>query len=322
MEERYVRCRRCHGVFEAGLPNCSRCGAAFVPVAASSSEEGASYADKYLGTEFAPAVAEVPLAAPARRPGLGLFLGAGVVLIVIAVAFGGLAAMGAFVDATPTPRPMVVVAATPSPTPVPTLPTSITNTLAKLGDPNFNCHVATRTKILVNARVSGRSVSVIVNIDTDMSAGDEGGTVQTGNLTSEFRIVGGVYYSRTLPVGKWAAKVAIPPFLMLSPIFSITEPRQLTFDGEDKSNGGAYRLESTGWWVPDVGKLSGYDVNQLGILPQKVLLTLWVGTDGMPVYAVFHAWTDASDGTHLLDVTTTYTFTNVGIITPVDKPIK
>lgn len=293
MEGRFVRCRRCHNAFDPEQGSCPGCGAAYVVA---------------------------PVEPPANRSGIGLLLGIGAVLIVLALAMGGMVLTGAFGETQPTVRNDIVVSITPAPSPPATLPPIVGRTLSQLSDPNFNAHVSIRTKLSVNARVTGNSETAIVNIEAEMAGGNEQGTVQTGNLQTEWRIVAGTYYSRQLPSGKWSAKVTIPPFLILSPLFSITESRQLAYDGPDSAHGAADWLESTAWWTPDVGKLSGLDVASIGISPQKTSLTLWIFDDGAPAYAEFHAWTDASDGTRLLDILTTYEFTSMGGILPAPTP--
>lgn len=320
-EQRYVRCRRCHGVFEAGLPNCTRCGAAYVPLPDAQEAQAGSYAEKYMGSEFAPPPDVPSPEVPRNRSGMGLLLAIGAGLVVTAVALGALVLMGALNTPAPTPRGDVVVAKPATPTPVPTLPPIVAKTLDQLADPNLNMHVSIRTTVSVNARVNGRSQSVVVNMEVDCAGGNEAGTDQTGGTTYEWRLVNGVYYLRRLPTGTWKAQSGSSPFVVLSPLFSLRETRQLQYDGSDEKNGvKADKLESTGWWTPDAGKLSGMDVATLNISPQHTKLTLWVASDGAPVYATFRAWTDASDGTNLLDITTTYAFSQQGAVTPIPSP--
>jgi len=160
-----------------------------------------------------------------------------------------------------------------------------------------------------------------VNMEVDCAGGNEAGTNQTGNISQEWRLVNGTYYVRQLPGGTWHAKVGITPFIVLSPLFSLTDSRQLQYLGPDEKNGvQADKLESTAWWTPDVGKVSGLDVTTLSMSPQHTQLFLWVASDGSPVYASFRAWTDATDGTNLLDIETTYTFTNLGEVEPIPSP--
>ncbi len=326
-DERYVRCRRCHGVFEAGLPNCSRCGAAYTPSPDAPEAGSGSYAEKYMGTQFAEQP-EVPVSVPSGgRSGLGFLAAIGVALVVTALAVGGLVAMGAFEAPVPTPRQDIVVTRPATPTPVPTLPPVLTKTLAQLADPNLNMHVSIRTTVSVNARenVDARSVSSVVNMEVDCAGGNESGTQQIGAVTYEWRLVNGTYFQRRLPTGAWKAQPGFSPFIILSPLFSLSEPRMLQYDGADVLSGApADKLESTPWWTPDPGKLSGVDVSSLGLnaSPQHTKLVLWVGSDGSPLYATFRAWTDASDGTgtNLLNISTTYTFTNVGDVLPIPSP--
>lgn len=324
-EERYVRCRRCHGVFEAGLPNCTRCGTPYVAPSADQAVQPDSYADKYQGSEFAPPEVPAPVPAPRRSP-VGPVLVVGSVLLVVAVAASAMVMMGALDPAPrPTAPPIRIAAITPSPTPAATLPPAITRTLATLADPHLNMHISIKTNGSVNARANpdGRSTQIRLNIEADCANGDESGTDQTGSTSYEWRLVDGIFYLRTLPSGKWQLRSSYSPFFVLSPLFSLTETRQLQYLGPDMKNGvQTDKLESTQWWTPNAGKMSGMDVATLNISPQHTLLDLWVTADGSPVYATFRAWKDAADGTgvNLLDISTTYAFSNPGSIMPIPSP--
>ncbi len=323
-DQRYVRCRRCHDVFQNGLANCPRCGAAYVPAADPSVAATSSYADKYSGTEFSEPLDLTPSVPTAHRSGLGFLLAIGVALVVMALAVGGLVALGAFdAPAAATPRHDIVVTITPTPTPMPTLPPIVSQTLIQLADPNLNTHLVIQTTVSVNARVTGRSQASTVNMAVDCAGGNESGTETAGGVTYEWRLVDGTYYTRRLPTGTWKAQGTVSPFVILSPLFSLTNPRMLQYDGPDQVNGiEAIKLESTQWWTPDSGKLSGLDVATLPINPEHTQLMLWVAADGSPIYATFRAWTDAHDGTgtNLLNISTTYTFSNEGAVLPIPSP--
>ena len=319
-EDRYVRCRRCHGAFESTLANCPRCGTAHIAPADEPVEEG-SYVDRYEGTQFAEASAPQPTGGGPRRSTVGILLAIGVALIVTAICVSALVVMGAF--DVPTPSPTAnnnIVVSKATPTPQPTMPPAIANTLDQLTDPNMNLHVTIRTTVSVNAKVTGRSLSTMVNMEIDCAEGNESGTTKTGSLTTEWRLVDGVYYTR-VGAGKWTARAGMSPFVVLSPMFQLDQPRMLQYDGPDQQNGFlAEKLETTDWWTPDTSKLSGLDVAMLAISPQHTKLQLWVDSGGTPVYATFRAWTDASDGTNLLTIATTYTFTNIGTVEPIATP--
>ena len=323
-DERYVRCRRCHGVFEAGLPNCSRCGAAYTPSPDAPEAGSGSYAEKYMGSEFAPPPDIAPAGPPRSRSGLGLVMAIGAALVVTSLGLGALVVMGALDGPAATARPQDVVVARPAtPTPVPTLPPIVAKALDQLADPMIDIHASIRTTVTVNARVTGNSQSVIENMEIDAAYGNYSGTSQTGGISQQWRLVNGTYYVRQMPNGAWKARVGFTPFIILSPLFSLTETRQIQYVGSEVKIGvQADKLESTAWWAPDAGKLSGLDVATLPINPQHTKLQLWVGSDGSPVYAIFRAWTDASDGTgtNLLDITTTYTFSNKSAVMPIPSP--
>jgi len=245
----------------------------------------------------------------------------GAVLVIAAAVLSGMVLAGVFGVAPPTHRPAVIIAATPTPSPSPTQPPVVAKTLVQLADPNLNVHVSIRTTLSINARVTGHSTSTIQNVEVDCANGNEAGTDQSGSISTEWRLVNGTYYVRQLPSGTWNARVGITPFIVLSPLFSLNESRQVSYLGPDEINGvSAEKLESTAWWAPDIGHVSGLDVATLTLSPQHTLLDLWVASDGTPIYASFRAWTDASDGTNLLDIRTTYTFVNRGWIAPIPSP--
>jgi hypothetical protein len=325
-EEHYVRCRRCHSAFESMLPNCPRCGLAYQAQAAEEAENG-SYVDRYQGTEFAEAPAAQGPVRPRRRHNAAIFLALGTALVVTAIAVSTLVVMGALDVATPVPTANNIVVAIVTPTPVPTMPPAISNTLDTLSDPNLNLHVSIRTTVTVNAKVSGRAYSTTVNLEVDCADGNEAGTTKTGTLATKWWLVEGTYYSvgldsRGAQMGKPKAQAGMSPSVIMSPMFQLTETKMLQYDGEEQQAGiMAEKLETTDWWVPDTEKLSGIDVNTLGISPAHTKLVVWTDSSGQPVYATFRAWTDASDGTNLLNIATTYEFSQVGTVQAIEAPI-
>jgi hypothetical protein len=326
IEAQYVRCRRCHSAFESTLTNCPRCGMAYQAVAAVQAETS-SYADRYQGTEFAEApVAPAPVA-PRRRRNAAVFLALGTALVVTAIAVSSLVIMGALDVATPVPTSNNIVVTIATPTPVPTMPPAIGNTLDTLSDPNLNLHVAIRTTVTVNAKVTGHAYSASVSVDVDCAEGNESGTTKTGSLATRWWLVEGTYYSvgldsRGTQMGKPKAQAGMSPVVIMSPMFQLTDTKMLQYDGEEQQAGiMAEKLETTDWWVPDTEKMSGIDVGTLGISPAHTKLIVWTDSSGEPVYATFRAWTDASDGTNLLNIATTYEFSQVGTVQPIEAPV-
>ena len=221
MEERYVRCRRCHGVFESGVTNCPRCGAEYVAIEAPIASSEGSYEDRYKGTEYVAPV-EAPQVLPKQQGSrYGLMLGAGALLTVAGLVVVMLVMAGVLGMPSATDEPEIIYAVTPRPTPGPTLPPAFANTLLKIADPDFNGHLSIRTTVAVSASANnGRAAAQSVNVEADMANRQITGTYQVGNVNREYRLVDGIYYSRLLPNGTWAVKPNIPPFLLLSPLFA------------------------------------------------------------------------------------------------------
>jgi hypothetical protein len=253
---------------------------------------------------------------------MGIIVAVGIGLIVTAVSVASVSLLGATDSPTPTPKPTAaVVVAKITPTPQPTMPPAITNTLAQLKDPALNIHISIRSTLTVNAKVTGRSQSATVTMEIDCAGGNEHGTTRTGSLGTEWMLVDGTYYSRGLPSGRWAARASNSPSIAMSPLFQLDQPRMLQYDGEETQGGIlAQKIETTDWWTPDTGKLSGLDVARIGISPAHTKLIIWADSGGTPEYATFRAWTDATDGTNLLNISTTYTFKDAGAIQPISRP--
>lgn len=322
MSDGMVRCVRCHGVFEADLDVCPRCGTTYRPMPVAPAPEAGFYVDKYHGTEFAAPVAPTATPVmPATGPRSGMIVAMGVMMVALALVVGGLFALGAFGSAAPAPA--LIFGNSQRPSPTPTLPPSVTTTLAQLRDINLSAHIKIQTRATVDARISGGAKTVIANMDATVSSGNEMGTLTVGGTATQFRLVDGIYYSRAAPGGKWAAKSIIPPAMLLTPLFGITDAKMIQFIGEEKRSGQPVNhLRSTGWWVPDQSRMSLFDVNVLGIKANKTVLDLWATPDGNPVAAAFAATQDTSDGSvHLLDIEVSFAFDSVGTPQIIENPI-
>jgi hypothetical protein len=320
MEERYVRCRRCHGVFESGVANCPRCGAEYVAIEEPLPSSEGSYEEKYKGTEFVPPV-EVPQVAPRQQGSrYGLMLGGGAVLTLAALVVAMLFMSGVIGAPAPTEDWDIVYPVTPKPSPSPTMPPIVDDALRVIADPNFNGHVSIRSTVTVAAAANnGKAVAHTVAVEADMADGQTVGTLQI-NVPSEFRLVDGVYYSRALPNGTWSVKSSIPPFLLLSPLFAITDTKQIIYGGATSAHGAAHLIGSTDWYRPDPLKITGIDMTSYTVKVDHWTLALYLDSDGNPVYAEFRAWKDAADGTHLVNIVTNYTFSAVGKVAPGGTP--
>jgi hypothetical protein len=323
------RCGSCHDVFEATgtTAACPSCGAPYQPPVSVLPPGPGSFVERYQGTAYSvPTTDTVIEAAP--RSGLPLLLGLGVVMVVVAVALGGLLLMGAFgASSTPSPRPTsnIVVARTPTPT----LPQAVYQTLTALTDPMFSAKVVVDSSVTVSARIASSAGTARSHLETTIYGADEIGTlITTGRLTYQFYVTNSAISYRLMPSGKWTSG-AILSYLILSPMFDLTQPQQLQMIQQTQKNGQAvYHLQSTAFWRPDVFKLAvmgssvldGFHIQGGALLPDHYLLDLYVTYDGLPVYAEFEAWTAAGDGVRVLDLKTTYTFTDVGTTGPIASP--
>jgi hypothetical protein len=311
MDGNWVRCRRCHDVFEAAEA-CPKCGAPYQVRPTGAAEPVESYAERYAGTEFAPPEPPPPPPPVVRRRNPTPFIVAGTAIVVAALLLA--AVSGAFngsglenVATLPvfgTQKP----AATPSP-----LPSSVAATMAQLSDPAFAATLSIRSRIAVDARVLGKASNLTTTFDGILSGPNELGRFTQAGTTRELCIFEGSAWIRTPPATKWTAVANMPPYLVLVPLFGLTKAQMLEYVGPDTRDGVAVNhLRATRFWAPDLGRMALADTTAFGIRPDTFKLDIWTALDGTPVYAAFSATTTASDGTKLIDIEVTYAFSDVG----------
>ena len=318
MSENLARCRRCHDVFDPDEGRCPRCGTPYQPIASPPPPEDGTYADRYAGSQFAEPVAEIKEVAPHAndRAVLGLMVAGGVLVVMallVVAAFG----MG-FMAGTPTNPPVIVSIAPatsvpPSPTPIP----QIAMALRALNDPNLNAHVLIQNRTDQDSVIIGHAVSSAITLDCQLSNGNELVMYTQGSKTEEVRVVDGKYYLRIAPGTKWTQPSAMSAWAIILPLFNIQNAQQIQFVGAEERDGQqTYHFQTTNRWAADIGRMGLLDASVLSIKPDQISLDIWTDSFGNPVYASFSAQNLANDGRKLVDIETTYTFTNVG--TPVD----
>jgi hypothetical protein len=321
MTDKLLRCPRCHDVFDANDEACPRCGTKYEPLPPLPDPGEGFFAEKYASSPYD--TPPEPRSTPAPRSGPSILVLVGVAFVVVALAFGALYFGGAF-GSSPAPTRQVVVARTEAPTPSPTLPASITRTLAQLADPKFNAHIYINTRATVSARVTNtnQGYTLLSSLDATVEDGNEAGTLTIGGIATDFTLMFNQLSLRSRVTGHYAPASTIAPYYLLLPMFDLTSSKMLSYAGDTTGDTGETlsHLVSTPWWTPDLSKLAVLDVSSLPEKIEKVSLDLYVTSDGTPVSATFNAWTDASDGEHLVQIVTTYGFANVGSAGPIVAP--
>jgi hypothetical protein len=324
-----IRCTGCHEVLELEelIENrCPKCGCPYTPPKKAEAPEG-SFAARYVDQEGVDELAPETQAVP--RTGMPVLLAAGLVLLVLAVAVAGLMMAGVFngpKEPTPTPyhTPNTVISKTSKPT----LPQAVYQTLDYLADPDFNARVEVDSSVMVGSRVSSKPGTARSHLAVDVAGGEEFGTLTIGRSTYEFYVTRGALLSRLMPSGKWSNNSGIA-FVILTPLFDLTEPNQLNVAEETYRDGvPVFHLVSSSQWRPDVmrlavmgaGTLDQFKIQGGALLPDHYTLDLYVTTQGAPVSAEYHAWAAASDGSKVLALDTYYTFTNVAMVEPIPTP--
>jgi hypothetical protein len=311
MAEKVVRCVRCHYVFDAGEGPCPKCGTPYKPPAAPPELPDVPYAERYAGTPFAPPTETTPVAFRPRR-NFPILMISGVTLVGVAMLIAIVAVFGG-AGAGPTAGPIYVRPRTDPPSPPPTLPASVTLTIQQLNDPNLSADVTVQSVADVNDPSLGVHERHAVSFVGQIAAGNEDGIVIEEGITREYRVVGGVVFVRATPSARWSTAASIAGYLVIDPAFGLRKPQMLQLVGEETQDGQLVNhFQTTSSWAPDVTRISMIDTTGFTFKPDLVALNLWTSQDGSPLKAVFSATNTATNGTKLLDIETTYTFTNIG----------
>jgi hypothetical protein len=327
--ENWVRCRRCYEVFDAEEGPCPKCGVPYRPPAANLQPIDGLYTERYAdkvecageagGAEI-PGAKIVDTPRPRRRSRPALFVGAGAVLIVGALVVVIVMELGG--GATPTRAPVYVRGAETVQPRQPTLPPILALTLGQVANYQLDAHVTIQANIQLNSQVKWKTQSLTTKFDGHVSEGDQSGTVQTGGTSQEIRMVGGLFFVRSLPSGKWSLLPNLPSYLLVCPVLGVSSTQDLVEIGPTMRAGQMMNhLQSTSSWAPDISRITMTDLSSLPIKPTAMLLDLWVDDNGVPLSATVEATNIGDGGTKLLDIQITYTFSDVGVPTDMVAPI-
>jgi hypothetical protein len=311
MAENWVRCRKCHEVFDAEDGPCTKCGAPYEPPVAQPQAFDGLYVDRYAGTELVPE--ETPVAPPVRRgwrDNPTVFVGAGAALIGVGLVTAILFELGAVGGSSPTAPPVIGVV--PVATPTPTLPAVTGATINQLNDPNFSARITVDSRVKAKPPAVPDALSLVVKFDGQVSGGSQWGTLLTGSETWDTRLIDGQFYRRTLPSIKWG-HVAVLDYLVLCPLFDIPSSDYVQLMKPKPEDGSLLHFQTTSVWNPDISRLAMMDLSGLYIKPVTDVLDLYTTTAGTPVRAHFSGQNPAADGTWIVDVEVDYTFSNVGV---------
>jgi hypothetical protein len=328
MAENWVRCRRCYEVFDAEEGPCPKCGTTYQPPAPQPRPIDGLYTER-----FADQVASTPadqaaipgvkvVDAPRRRrySSTTVLVGGGAALIVGAVVIAMIVGLGA--GATPTAAPVYVNGAETVAPRQATLPPILSLTLAQVANYQLDAHVTMEATIQLNSEVKWTTQSLTTKFDGHVSDGNQSGTIRTGGTSQEIRLVGGLFFVRSLPSGKWSILADLPSYLLVCPVLGISSTQDLKSLGPAMRAGKTMNhLQSTSTWAPDISRITMTDLSTLPIQPNSMLLDLWVDDNGLPLSATVEATNIGAGGAKLLDIEVTYTFSDVGVPTEMVAPM-
>jgi hypothetical protein len=329
MAENLVRCRRCYEVFDAEEGPCPKCGAPYRPPATHLQPIDGLYTERYAekaeqveaadGAEI-PGVRILDAPRPRRRAGSALFVGLGAVLIVGALVVAIVMELGG--SATPTNAPVYVHGAETVQPRQPTLPPILSLALRQVANYELDAHVTMQATIQLDTQYKWKTQSRTTAFDGHISDGNQSGTIQTAGIAQEIRMVGGLFYVRNLPSGKWSLRPNLPSYLLVSPVLGVSSTQDLMGLGPTMRAGQMMNhLQSTSSWAPDISRITMTDLSSLPIKPTAVLLDLWVDDNGIPLSATVQATNIGPGGAKLLDIEVTYTFSDIGVPTTMVAPI-
>jgi hypothetical protein len=316
MAENWVRCGRCHEVFDAELGPCTKCGTPYKPPAAAPAIPEGLFSERYA--DELPALDTLTLPSKShRRNTTGLLIAGGGALLISAMVVGLLFVFGAIGGPSRTAPPQVIVPITEGPSPEPTLPPAVDHTIAVLGDRNLSAQITISSHVVVKAA----AINSTIGFDGQVSNGNQWGTLTTNGISQEVRLIDTHIYRRFLPTGKWAELAGIPSFMIICPMFGLEAGRDLQLIGPETKDGKELlHLQSTRFWSPDVNRMALMDLSSLEIPPAIEVLDLWATPDGTPVSASFSGTTTAASGAKIVDIQVSYTFAQVGVERQIDVP--
>jgi hypothetical protein len=319
MAEKMVRCVRCHYVFDALEGPCIKCGTPYQePVAPPPVIDGL-YSQKYA--TVAPEPEPQMAAAPARGNNANYMIYGGIALIgaVVVVALLFSLGLNGGIGATPPPLGAVL----PASSVAQPLPETVDSTLAQLNDPNFSAHVTVQSRIQVTATVSSKALVAVVKYDGVVSGGNQWGILKVNSTTQEAMLIDGQAMVRTPPKQSWSPASTYAGYKILCPIFGLKDANALTMVGQETKFGQPLNhMQATHWWVPDMSRLTLYDMSFLstGLAPDVTTFDLWAKPDGTPVSATYSAKAMAGQ-VALVDIEVSYTFTDVGHAVAIFLPV-
>jgi hypothetical protein len=315
MAENWVRCGRCHEVFDAELGPCTKCGTPYKPPAAPPPVPEGLFTERYA--DEMPALDTLTLPTRSRRRNTtGLLIAGGAALVISAGVIGLLFVSGAIGGPGRTPAPQIIVPITEGPSPEPTLPPAVDNTIALLSDRNLSAQITINSHVVVKSA----GINTTLTFDGQVSAGDQWGTLTTNGIAQEIRLISGHIYRRFLPTGKWAELAGMASYLYICPMFGL-DSRDLQLIGPETKDGRELlHLQSTRFWSPDESRMTLTDLTSLEIPPAIEVLDLWTTADGTPVSASFSGTTTNASGAKIVDILVSYTFAQVGVEQEIDVP--
>jgi hypothetical protein len=194
-------------------------------------------------------------------------------------------------------------------------------TLQQLNDRNLSADLVVQSVADVNDPSLGKHDRQTASFTGQIAGGNEAGIVIEAGITREYRVVSGVVYERTPPTTRWSTAASIATYLVIDPSFGLSKPQMLQLVGAESLDGQAVNhFRNTSTWAPDVARIAMIDTSGFLFKPDVVVLDLWTSPFGSPVKAVFSATNTSTNGTKLLDIETSYTFTNVGGPQVIENP--
>jgi hypothetical protein len=320
--EKMVRCPRCFEVFDAEEGPCPKCGTPFRPPAPQPRPIEGLYTERYAEPAETPMPTFAPGPKPPRKLDPALLIGGGAVLIGGALVVAILVTLTGAGGTTPTAPPRYVVPAQTPGTAAETLGPIVAMTFSQVGGYHLDAHVTVQTTVQVSVKVNGKAQSIATRFDGHVSEANQSGVWNGAGVSQEMRLVDGQFYVRTPPSGKWSVLPIPPSYLLVSPALGIRSTDDLVMQGPATREGRPVNhIQSSASWIPDINRLAMTDLSTLPVQPDTFLLDLWVTDEGIPVWASVSATKIDASGAKLIDVEVAYTFTDVGVPTPMVAPI-
>ena len=275
-----------------------------------------SYSEQYQGTEFGRPAPPPPSPPTSRRPfavaaiAVIAILVAGSILVVLAVAPNGIGSIGSQPSVPPSGSTSGR-SGVASPSPTPTIDPGqavLARFWTLVSNPRASYHLAASGKSVLDKKTFGTFKESIDVVGDEYSGWIDSSASPKGTIARKDGVIW-VKVPGKARVGRQTSEryYRLTPFLYLEMAAWVDYLKPVTVNGRH-----LHVLRSNKFYRPDIARM--LDFKKFLVVPDKMVLDVYVTDDGVPVSAVFTADVNVRDvtGHHAFHGRTSFTFSKFG----------